>query len=123
MTMDRTLKTRGTLLRARSVLTRSERIAKLIEEGKFDPEEDCPLGLPKVRVRQSKVGTKTKKAAAEEVLPEGAEVEGAEGAEAAPEGEGAPRAKDDAQAKGPTDGKDAAKGKGAAAGKAEKSKN
>lgn len=121
--MDRTLKTRGTLLRARSVLTRGERIAMLMEEGKFDPEEDSPFGLPKVRVRQSKVGTKTKKPAAEEVVPEGLEGEAGEAAEAAPEDKGAPRAKDDAQAKGPTDGKDAAKGKGAAAGKAEKSKN
>lgn len=104
------------------MLTRGERIAKLIEEGEFDPEEDCPLGLPKVRVRQSKVGTKTKKAAAEEVAPEGLEAEAGEAAEAAPEDKGAPKAKDDAQAKGPTDGKGAAKGKGAAAGKAEKSK-
>jgi hypothetical protein len=89
----------------------------LIEEGKFDPEEDSPLGLPKVRVRQSKVGTKTKKAAVEEVMPEDAEAEGLEGAEATPDGKGAPKAKDDAQAKGPTDDKGAAKGK------AQKSKN
>ncbi|MBA7471602.1 hypothetical protein ES707_06908 [subsurface metagenome] len=115
--MDRTLKSHGSLLRARSVLTRGERIAKLMEEGKFDPEEDSPLGLPKVRLRQSKVGTKTKKAPAEEVAPEGAEAEAGMGAEAAPEGEGAPKAKDDAEAKGPTDDKGAAKGK------AQKSKN
>ena len=107
--MDRTLKTHGRLHRARSVLTRAERIAKLIEEGKFDPEEDSPLALPKVRVRQSKVGTKTKKAA-EEVPPEGAEVEGVEGAEAAPE------------AKAATEDKGAAKGKGAATDKAEEGK-
>ena len=109
MTMDRTLKPHGGLLRARSVLTRAERIAKLMEEGKFAPEEDSPLGLPKVRVRQSKVGTKTKKAA-EEVAPVGPEAEGAEAAEAAPE------------AKATTEGKGAAKGKGGDAGKAEKGK-
>ena len=99
MTMDRTLKVHGGLMRMRSVLTRAERIARLTEEGKFDPEEESPLGLPKVRVRQSKVGTKTKKAAIEEVAPEGAEAEGGEAAAAAPEDKGAPEAKDDAQAK------------------------
>ena len=62
MTMDRTLKVHGGLARARSVLTRAERIARLTEEGKFDPDQDSPLGLPKVRVRQSKAGTKSKKA-------------------------------------------------------------
>jgi len=62
MTMDRTLKVHGGLMRARSVLTRAERIAHLIEEGKFDPDSDSPLGLPKVKVRTSKAGTKSKKA-------------------------------------------------------------
>lgn len=82
MTMDRTLKTHGGLLRARSVLTRAERIAMLTEEGQFDPDADSPMGLPKVRVRISRAGTKSKKAV-EEVPAEGAE--GAEGAEAAAE--------------------------------------
>jgi len=80
MTTDRTLKVHGGLLRARSVLTRAERIARLADEGKFDPEADCPLGLPKVRVRRSKVGTKAKKISEEA----GVQAEGAEGAEAAP---------------------------------------
>ena len=62
MTMDRTLKVHGGLLRSRSVLTRTERIEKLTEEGKFDPEANSPFGLPKVKIRQSKVGTKSKKA-------------------------------------------------------------
>ena len=79
MTMDRTLKAHGELIRTRSVLTRAERIARLIEEGKFDPEEDSPLHLPKVRVRHSKAGTKAKKAAAAEA--EGEAPEGAEAAE------------------------------------------
>jgi len=78
MSMDRTLRLHGGLLRTRSVLTRAERIAQLTEEGKFDPAKNSPLGLPKVKVRHSKAGTKTKKA--EEVAPEAAE--GA--AEAAP---------------------------------------
>ncbi len=65
MTMDRTLKTRGGMAHTRSVLTRTERIAKLLEDGKFNPEANSPLGLPKVRVRHSKAGTKSKKAAEE----------------------------------------------------------
>ncbi len=71
MTMDRTLKQHGGLIRTRSVLTRAERIREMIEEEKFDPEKDNPLGLPKLRVRHSKVGTKKKKEKAEEeVAPE-----------------------------------------------------
>jgi len=81
MSLDRTLKVHGGLKGARSVLTRGERIARLIEEGKFDPETDSPFGLPKLRVRHSKAGSKSKKA---ETPAEGAEAaEGAEGAEAA----------------------------------------
>ena len=62
MSMDRTLKTHGGLMKKRSVLTRAERIARLTEEGKFDPEADSPMGLPKLKMRHSKAGTKTKKA-------------------------------------------------------------
>jgi len=72
MTLDRSLKISGGLARTRSVLTRAERIEKLTEEGKFDPEADCPLGLPKVRIKHSKAGTKTKKedkAATDEAAP------------------------------------------------------
>lgn len=86
MTMDRTLKTHGALFGTRSVLTRAERIAKLIEEDKFDPDADSPLGLPKVRVRHSKAGTKSKKVEAP--------AEGAEGAEAAEPAEAATETKD-----------------------------
>ena len=77
MSIDRTLKFHGGLKGSRSVLTRAERITLLIEEGKFDPEADNPFGLPKVRIRHSKVGTKSKK----EATPED-EAEAAEGAEA-----------------------------------------
>ncbi|MCE5277053.1 MAG: small basic protein [Planctomycetaceae bacterium] len=81
MTLDRTLKSGAGLHRARSVLTRAERIAKLTEEGKFDPAANSPLALPKVRVRTSKAGTKSKKAA-EETPAEGAPAEGAAAAAA-----------------------------------------
>ncbi len=77
MTLDRSLKISGGLVRTRSVLTRAERIEKLMEEGQFDPETDSPLGLPKVRIKHSKAGTKTKKE--EKAAP----AEGAEAGETA----------------------------------------
>ena len=63
MSLDRTLKLNSGLTGSRSVLSRAERIARLAEEGKFDPEKDNPLGLPKVKVRHSRAGTKAKKEA------------------------------------------------------------
>jgi small basic protein (TIGR04137 family) len=81
MTMDRTLKSHGGLAGARSVLTRAERILHMTEEGKFDPLKNSPFGLPKVKVKHSRAGTKTKKAA-EETPAEGAAP--AEGGAAAP---------------------------------------
>lgn len=77
MTMDRTLKSSGSLKGNRSVMTRAERIEHMIEEGNFDPEDDSPFGLPKLRIRRSKAGAKKKEETPEEV----------EGAEAAAEGE------------------------------------
>ena len=64
--------------------TRAERIAQLTEEGKFDPETDSPIGLPKVAVKHSKAGQKTKKEEKPAEAAEGA----AEGAEGAAEAEG-----------------------------------
>ena len=61
MSLDRTLKLSSGLSGSRSVLSRAERIARLTNEGKFDPEKDNPLGLPKVKVRHSRAGTKAKK--------------------------------------------------------------
>jgi len=72
MSLDRTLKLRGGLTGARSVLSRAERIARLVDEGKFDPEKDNPLGLPKVKVRHSRAGTKSKKESPTEEAAEGA---------------------------------------------------
>jgi small basic protein (TIGR04137 family) len=101
MTMDRTLKTHGGLIYTRSVLTRSERITKLMEEGKFAPDADSPLGLPKVPVRHSKAGTKTKKAAEEAVPVAAAEEAAAPAAQTAAPGKGPP-GKPDAVAAKPT---------------------
>ncbi|MFP4139127.1 MAG: small basic protein [Planctomycetota bacterium] len=72
MTMDRTLRASGGLLRQRNVLTRAERIKYLTDEERFDPEDDSPFGLPKVMVRKPKAGGKKK---AKEEVEEAAEGE------------------------------------------------
>lgn len=73
MTMDKSLRTRKGMARARSVLSRAERLTKLQEAERWKPG-DSPLGLPKVRVYKLAM-KKKKKAKAEE---------GAEGAAATP---------------------------------------
>jgi len=82
MSIDRTLKQQGGILRNRSVLTRAERITQLTNEGKFDPDKDRPFGLPKVRVKHSKAGTKTKKAAEETAAAVAGEAQPAGGEQA-----------------------------------------
>jgi small basic protein (TIGR04137 family) len=77
MTMDKSLKVRLGLARARSVLSRAERIERLKTADRWK-EGDSPYGLAKVRV--FKLAMKKKKKKKEE--EEGAE--GAEGAAAAP---------------------------------------
>ena len=49
MTIDKSLKVRRGLIKNRSVLTRNERIARLVEADRWK-EGDPVLGLPKVRV-------------------------------------------------------------------------
>jgi small basic protein (TIGR04137 family) len=75
MTMDKSLKVRMGLARARSVLTRAERIQRLKSADRWQ-EGDSPLGLAKVRVYKLAVKKKKKKK----------EEEGAEGAEVVAEG-------------------------------------
>ena len=58
MTMDSSLKVKAGAIRARNVLTRAERIARLRELDRFD-EEASVVGMPKVRV--VKVSLKKKK--------------------------------------------------------------
>lgn len=66
MTLDKSLKRRGRLSRARSVLSRDERIAKLKEEERWT-EGRSPFNLPKIRVAKVTTGKKKKaKEAAEE---------------------------------------------------------
>jgi small basic protein (TIGR04137 family) len=70
MSIDRSLKVKGALTRHRNVLTRPERIEKLIEEEKWQ-QGDPVTGLPKVANRKSHAGKKAEKAQkAEEVQVE-----------------------------------------------------
>lgn len=73
MSIDKSLKRKAGLARQRCVLTRAERILKMMENGKFG-DEQSPFGLPKTRVQKIVLKKKPKKEAAE----------GAEGAAAAP---------------------------------------
>ena len=59
MTIDKSLKVRAGLVRNRSVLTRAERIQKLIEEDRC-AEGDSPIGLAKVRVQKLTLKKKKK---------------------------------------------------------------
>lgn len=61
MSLDSSLKESGGLKGSRSVLTRTERIVKMQEIGKFDETADSPFGLPKFSTQQSKAGSKAKK--------------------------------------------------------------
>ena len=60
MSLDRSLKSAGSLARHRNVLTRAERLKKLAEEDRWK-EGDAVLGLPKVSNRNLKIGRKAKK--------------------------------------------------------------
>jgi small basic protein (TIGR04137 family) len=60
MTLDKSLKVRSGSIRNRNVLTRPERIQKLMDAERWS-EGDAVLGLPKVRVL--KVSLKKKKKA------------------------------------------------------------
>lgn len=54
----------GALAQHRNVLTRTERVAKLEEAGKFKLDSGSPIGLPKVRSIKAAVAKKPKKEAA-----------------------------------------------------------
>ena len=66
MSLDRSLRTASGLDHHRSVLTRAEKVQRLVQLGKFDLEKGSPLGLPKVNNRKVVVGGKSKKKAAAE---------------------------------------------------------
>ncbi len=51
MSLDRSLRSSGSMAAARSVLTRAERISKMTELKKMDAKNPKALGLPKTRVK------------------------------------------------------------------------
>src|SRR5438552_5464148 len=71
MSIDKSLKRKGAMARQRCVLTRAERIAKMMENGRFG-NDSSPFGLPKTRVQKVVLKKKVKKET----------TEGAEGAAA-----------------------------------------
>ena len=76
MSIDKSLRRKNTLQRARNVLTRGERIAQMKKEERW-PDGRSPYGLPKVKVIKIVVKKVKKK---EDKAAEGAEGEAAAGA-------------------------------------------
>jgi small basic protein (TIGR04137 family) len=67
MSLHRSLKTKPVgLNQHRNVLTRAERIEKLVSEDTFDVDENSPMGLPKVASRKIKIASKKKDSAEDE---------------------------------------------------------
>jgi small basic protein (TIGR04137 family) len=60
MSIDRSLKVNNALNRHRNVLSRDERIERLMDEGSWE-EENGVTGLPKVSNRKAVAGAKKKK--------------------------------------------------------------
>ena len=66
MSIHKSLSTGGGLTRARSVLTRYERILELRRTGRWSDDDASPFGLRKVRVLKVKKRAKEKKKKDEE---------------------------------------------------------
>ncbi len=66
MSIDRSLKAGGSLARHRNVLSRAERVERLVAKGSFDLQKDSPVGLPKVANRKVVTGGKSAKKQDEE---------------------------------------------------------
>ena len=64
MSIDKSLKRKGGMSKQRCVLTRAERIAKMLENGGCGTDRS-PYGLPKTRVQKVVLKKKVKKEAAE----------------------------------------------------------
>ena len=69
MSLDRSLKTGGSLIQHRSVLTRAERIAKMKQSRKL-ADDGSPLGLPKMVCHKPAAGKKPKAAKEEAAAAE-----------------------------------------------------
>jgi small basic protein (TIGR04137 family) len=87
MSVDRSLKLKGALVRHRNVLTRDERVERLKEEERWE-EGNSLFGLPKVAHR--KVSVAKKKAEAKVEAGEGAVLDAAAAAAPGAAGTGAP---------------------------------
>ncbi|EAQ82555.1 small basic protein [Blastopirellula marina] len=61
MTIDKSLKVKRGGISSRSVLTRVERLEQMRKAGKFNPETDSPIGIPKTRVIKISMKKKKKK--------------------------------------------------------------
>jgi len=72
MSIHPSLRGVDTLVGQRSVLSRIERLEKLVKDGKFDEHNDSVYGLPKVRTKFKVAGAKKK---AKEEKPEDAAAE------------------------------------------------
>jgi small basic protein (TIGR04137 family) len=96
MSLDNSLKSAGSLVKHRNVLSRAERIANLNGKDRFDMSRSDPLGLPKVANRKVAAGGKVAK---KESAAEGGDAAGAAGAAVATEETGATGAAANAPAK------------------------
>ena len=65
VSLDQSLKRGSRLVRARNVMKRAERIAKLADEDRWD-ETKSVLGIPKTKVPKTVAGRKKKKKVKEE---------------------------------------------------------
>jgi small basic protein (TIGR04137 family) len=65
MSIDKSLKRTGGMNRTRSVMTRAERIEKMMENGSYKADQS-PFGIPKTRVVKVVLRKKAKKEAAAE---------------------------------------------------------
>ena len=74
MSLDKSLKIKDALRRHRNVLTRAERVQRMIEEEKWAPDQSA-YGIPKTKVRR--LVTKKAKAPKAEEEAAAAEAEGA----------------------------------------------
>ena len=92
MSIDKSLKRKGGMTKTRCVLTRAERIAKMLENGSFS-DGRSPFGLPKTRVQKIVLKKKVKKEATEGTEAGAAAAPGATPAATPAAGAAAPAAK------------------------------
>lgn len=100
MSLDRSLKAGGNLAQHRNILTRAEKITRLVEAGEFDMQSGNPLRLRKVANRKLATGKKAGKKEGEAAAGTAPAAGGAAAAPATAQAKGAPAAKAAPAAKG-----------------------